>query len=125
MPGDLVEPSYDGPGVVALMPALLGAADAPWLPAPVHGARSVVVLVIDGLGWDALQGHAVAMPSLRDLEGGRGTTVAPSTTASALTSITTGLAPSQHGLVGFRMRYDGNVLNALSWQMGSRRPPDP
>ena len=69
--------------------------------------------------------HAAPLPHLRALEGGRITTVAPSTTASALTSITTGAAPSEHGLVGFRMRVDGDVLNALSWQASGRRTPDP
>jgi hypothetical protein len=125
MPVDPVVPSYDAPGLAALMPALLGAGDASWLPAPVDGARAVVVLVVDGLGWHALEEHPDALPCVRALEGGRVTTVAPSTTASALTSITTGMAPSQHGLVGFRMRVDGAVLNALSWQSDSRRPPDP
>jgi hypothetical protein len=120
-----VVPSYDGPGLVALVPALLGARDATWLPPIVGEARSVVLLVVDGLGWEALETHASLLPRLRTLTGGRVTTVAPSTTASALTSITTGLAPSEHGLVGFRIRLDDGVLNALSWQSDARRPPDP
>ncbi len=45
----------------------------------------------------------------------------PSTTAAALTSITTGLAPIQHGVLGFRIRVDGAVLNVLRWT-GRRRP---
>jgi hypothetical protein len=53
------------------------------------------------------------------------TTVAPATTAAALTSLATGTAPSEHGLIGYRIRVDGNVLNALSWQTDARRPPDP
>ncbi|MEZ5167169.1 MAG: alkaline phosphatase family protein [Acidimicrobiales bacterium] len=43
---------------------------------------------------------------------GRITTVAPSTTATALTSITTGLAPGEHGVVGYRIDVDGEILNA-------------
>lgn len=125
MPELLVPPRYDGPGVASIVPALLGAIDATWLPGPVQDAKSVVVLVIDGLGFDALDSHADALGQVRALEGSRVTTVVPSTTASALTSITTGLAPSEHGLVGYRMRVDGAVLNALSWQSGARTPPDP
>ena len=49
------------------------------------------------------------------------TTVAPSTTATALTSITTGLAPSEHGVLGYRIYLHGDVLNVLRWFHGARR----
>jgi hypothetical protein len=120
-----VAPVYDGPGLASLFPALLGASDAGWLPAAVHDARSVVVLVLDGLGSQALGAHAAVMPRVSALEGCPVTTVAPSTTAAALTSITTGLAPAEHGIVGFRMLVDGSVLNVLSWTTEGRRAPDP
>lgn len=121
-----VVPVYDGPGIASIVPALLGATDDEWLPAPAREARSVVVLVVDGLGWDAIQTHPDTLARIRALEGDKVTSVAPSTTAAALTSISTGLAPSQHGLVGFRMRVDGDVLNVLSWQReGNKRPPEP
>jgi predicted AlkP superfamily pyrophosphatase or phosphodiesterase len=41
--------------------------------------------------------------------------VAPSTTATALTSITTGLPPGEHGVMGYRMAVHGEVLNVLRW----------
>jgi hypothetical protein len=92
----------------------------------VQDADAVVLLVLDGLGWHAVEAHRSLLPELSRLEGGPITTIAPSTTASALTSLATGLAPSQHGLVGFRMRVDHEVLNILRWQTtGSRRAPDP
>jgi len=125
MPGDPIVPVYDGPGVASLVPALLGVGEGAWLPAPVRGARSVVLLVVDGLGWEALETHPGVLERVRGLDGAPVTTVAPSTTAAALTSITTGLAPSVHGLIGFRVRVDDGVLNALSWQSDNRRPPDP
>ena len=68
--------------------------------------------------------HPGDLPVIAGLDGGSITTVAPSTTASALTSIATGLAPSQHGLVGFRMRVDRTVLNVLRWPNG-KGAPDP
>ena len=43
------------------------------------------------------------------------TTVAPSTTATALTSISTGLAPGEHGVIGYRMAVDNEVFNVLRW----------
>jgi hypothetical protein len=118
---------YDGPGIASLIPALLGAKDASWLPTPVRGASTVVVLVLDGLGWDALGQHPDKLSTIAGLEGSSVTSVVPSTTAAALTSITTGLAPSEHGLVGFRMRVEGGVMNVLSWhgEGKSKHAPDP
>ena len=135
-PGDVeaVRPCYDGPGVSSIVPTLLGAgafgaasadAGSEWLPEPVRGASTVVLLVLDGLGWDAVEAHRHRLPTLAALEGGPIPTVVPSTTAAALTSITTGVAPSEHGLIGYRVRVDGGVLNALSWQTDGRRGPDP
>ncbi len=111
--------------VAAIVPALLGVEDASWLPHPVHGSRSVVLLVVDGLGWRAFDDVPDALTALRDFDGFAITTVLPATTASALTSITTGTAPGTHGLLGFRMRYDDVVLNNLRWQTEPRRSPTP
>ena len=123
---DAVRPDYAGAAVTGLVPALVGDQPAPWMPPGVADADSVVLLVLDGLGWQAVEAHRSLLPELAGLDGGPITTVAPSTTASALTSIATGLAPSQHGLVGFRMRVDHSVLNILRWQTsGNRRAPDP
>jgi hypothetical protein len=116
---------YDGPGLASLVPALLGTRDATWLPGPVVGARTVVLLVVDGLGWDQIVVRGAALSALSACDGAAITSVAPSTTAAALTSITTGVAPSQHGLIGYRVRVDGTVLNALSWRNEDRTPPDP
>jgi hypothetical protein len=120
-----VLPVYDGPGLASLVPALLGGRDAPWLPATVTGARSVVLLVLDGLGWDQITARGARLPAIAALEGSAITSVVPSTTAAALTSITTGVAPSQHGLIGYRVRVDGTVLNALTWHTDGRPAPDP
>ena len=95
------------------------------MPATVTGARSVVLLVIDGLGWDQITARGARLPAIGALEGSAITSVVPSTTAAALTSITTGVAPSQHGLIGYRVRVDGTVLNALSWHTDGRPAPDP
>lgn len=120
-----VHPSYDAGGLVGVVPALLGVHPRGHLPAPVQGAASVVLLVLDGLGWNVLAERPADVPTLAAMEGGPITTVVPSTTASALTSLTTGLAPSRHGVVGFRVRVDGTVLNILSWHAAGGPAPDP
>lgn len=122
---DAVLPALDGASVAGLIPALLGARDASWLPAPVAGAEHVVLLVLDGLGWNAVGEHRARMPTIAAMEGGPITTVVPSTTSTALTSITTGLAPAQHGVIGYRMRVGSAVLNVLRWSTTGGRPPDP
>jgi Type I phosphodiesterase / nucleotide pyrophosphatase len=112
-----VVPDYQGACVNNVVPALLGQLDATpaWLPAPAVDCDQVVLLVLDGLGWDQLQERTHVAPTMAGMDGGSICTVAPSTTASALTSISTGLAPGQHGVVGYRMVVDGSVLNVLRW----------
>jgi len=121
-----VRPALDGASVAGLVPALLGARDDSWLPEPARAADAVVLLVLDGLGWNALREHAAEMPELTAMAGGPITTVVPATTASALTSIATGLAPAQHGILGYRMLVGNDVLNVLRWSVpNNARPPDP
>jgi hypothetical protein len=117
MTPELLLPSYDGACITNVVPALLQPEPhAPeWLPAVAHDAERVVLLVIDGLGWNQLTERTALAPVIAGMDGGPITTVAPSTTATALTSITTGLPPGQHGVVGYRIAVDGEVLNVLRW----------
>ncbi len=111
-------PDYSGANVRAIVPTLLApnrGAGRDWMPGPVREAGQVVILVLDGLGWEQFVEYKAHMPVLATFEGGPITTVAPSTTATALTSITTGLTPGEHGLVGYRMDVGGEVLNVLRW----------
>ena len=114
-----VVPDYGGSCVDAIVPSLLApSAEArAWMPEPVRGAGQVVLLVLDGLGWEQLAERAALAPVLSGMQGGPITSVAPTTTATALSSITTGLPPAQHGVVGYRMRVaERDVLNVLRWQ---------
>jgi Type I phosphodiesterase / nucleotide pyrophosphatase len=110
-------PDYGGACVTNVMPALLGHPDdAPrWIPGVAVAARQVVLFVLDGMGWEQLAARRPLAPTLSAMEGGPITTVAPSTTSTALTSITTGLPPGEHGIVGYRMAVHGEVLNVLRW----------
>jgi hypothetical protein len=121
---DPVKPEYSGANVVNVVPALLGLRSDEWLPAPARDAATVVLLVLDGLGWDVASSGR--MPVVGSMTGGPVTTVVPSTTAAALTSITTGVTPSRHGLTGYRIRFDDTVLNVIRWQRADgRRGPEP
>jgi len=97
------------------------------MPAAVEHADQVVLLVLDGLGWEQMQDHRALLPTLVEMSGQAITTVAPTTTATALSSITTGLTPAEHGLLGYRMLLGGEVLNVLRWHAagGDRRRAKP
>ena len=66
-----------------------------WMPSLVDGAERVVLLLIDGLGWNQLTARPQIAPVISSMVGGPITSVAPSTTATALTSLTTGLTPGE------------------------------
>jgi len=110
-----VIPDYGGASTVSVIPALTWGTPSAAIPEHVARAESVVVLVIDSLGWVQLQDYAKHAPTLMALDGGPVTTVAPSTTAAALTSISTGVPPGEHGIVGYRFPIGGAVMNALRW----------
>ena len=86
-------------GVVAQsMAALDGRSD--WFPP----ATSAIVFVLDGLGAHNLAaggGHARFLTQSMSKKDAA-LTVFPSTTASALTSLLTGVLPGRHGIVGYR-----------------------
>lgn len=127
--GDLARPGvpdYTGPWVGAVMPALLGDRDGDLLPAPARAARQAVLLVLDGFGWAELVRHRERLPQLAGMAGGPVPSVVPSTTAAGLTSIATGRPPAEHGIVGYRIRVGGEVLNVLAWRTaGGRDAPEP
>ncbi|MDQ3574040.1 MAG: alkaline phosphatase family protein [Actinomycetota bacterium] len=113
-----VLPDYGGACLTSVVPALFDRDSTPpaWLPQPVGAARQVVLLVLDGLGWDQLRQRPHLAPTLNAMVGGPITSVAPTTTATALTSLTTGLAPAFHGVVGYRVQVArGEVMNVLRW----------
>lgn len=104
----------------------------------IEGARNVVFLLVDGLGYNYLAdvGRGGA---LHDHLAGKLTSVFPSTTASAITTSFTGASPAEHGLVGwhgwfpeadvvaaalpFRRRGDEVPLTQLGIAPASLLPP--
>ena len=96
-------------GVVPQLVAALSGTSAWFAP-----ARSAIVFTVDGLGahnLSARRGHArflAANRSKKDVA----RTVFPSTTATALTSLLTGVDAGEHGVVGYRARVPGTDVIA-------------
>ncbi|MFQ6117360.1 MAG: alkaline phosphatase family protein [Candidatus Bipolaricaulia bacterium] len=72
------------------------------------GVRRVVLLVIDALGWEQLRplledGSSVFSRLANEGRLCQITSVFPSTTTAALSTLATGLAPAEHGMLGFRL----------------------
>ncbi|MBU6240910.1 MAG: alkaline phosphatase family protein [Acidobacteria bacterium] len=119
-----VLPRYGNGSLVDVMPWVLrgalgpaGAAiDVPdWMVPHDTTVERRVVLLIDGLGWNQLRERASLAPTLSALAGSVITSVAPTTTATALTSLSTGTCPGEHGIVGYRMDMGSSVMNTLRW----------
>jgi len=69
----------------------------------------VVHIVIDGLGYDYLAEYGRNSFLFAHLAG-KMTSVFPTTTAAALTSITSGMAPGEHGITGWYMNLEGRKM---------------
>ncbi|SDB84086.1 Predicted pyrophosphatase or phosphodiesterase, AlkP superfamily [Raineyella antarctica] len=125
--GQLTVPRYGHGTLADLLPAIgsrlgLGGEDLVGLPP----AQRWVVVLIDGLGALQLADHADHAPYLASLLRGEGehapfdgfTAAVPSTTATSLTTLGTGLAPGQHGIIGYSCRNprSGQFLNMLTWE---------
>ena len=81
--------------------------------------RKVCLLVVDGLGWELLRDHPAAAPFLNELAMNAQPLAAgfPATTVTSLTSLGTGSAPGQHGVLGYQVAIPGEhkLLNGLRW----------
>lgn len=77
----------------------------------------MVLFLVDALGYAWLREHGRGSYLLERLEGSV-TSVFPSSTATAITAFSTGLAASQHGLLGWNMWSPeiGGVVRILPWQ---------
>ncbi|RPJ45289.1 MAG: hypothetical protein EHM21_09505, partial [Chloroflexi bacterium] len=118
-----IDPFYDGYSLVNLPASICH-----WLGAPAFGGpplgveildlyqqsfQHVILLVVDGMGLNTLEEalrHSANDPNLaiwgemaEDGALAPLTSIAPSTTAAALTSFWTGRTPAEHGVVGFEV----------------------
>ncbi|OEV04708.1 alkaline phosphatase family protein [Streptomyces oceani] len=120
-------PRYGVAALADLLPAIASAQGVPGLTTglTLEPADRACVFLVDGLGWEALSAHPEEAPFLGSLLGdaqgatGRPLTCGfPSTTATSLASVGTGLPPGEHGLLGYAVRNPdtGELMNQLRWQ---------
>ncbi|MFF2652740.1 alkaline phosphatase family protein [Streptomyces sp. NPDC058045] len=120
-------PAYGSGSLADLLPTLAAGLGVPGFEARITElapADRVCVFLVDGLGWEQLRAHPEEAPFLTSLlpgsRGGTGrplTTGYPSTTATSLASVGTGLPPGEHGLPGYTVRnpQSGELMNQLRW----------
>lgn len=121
--GAFLQPAYGDRSLGDVVPAVAAALglDVEGRPTGLElpEASAYVVFLVDGLGARLLERYSHAAPFLASLlvDQQPGTAGVPSTTATSLTSLGTGLPPGAHGLVGFTSRVPGTgkLLNALLW----------
>jgi len=119
---EFVAPDYSG-ATIANIPAtvasLLGAEFSGLPPLstslwkPLDGqVKRIVLLLLDSFGWYLLKQYESELEWLLSRADVRGkiTSVFPSTTVAALSSLWTGYAPGQHGLVGLRLFFPGYAV---------------
>ncbi|MFB8139101.1 alkaline phosphatase family protein [Streptomyces parvus] len=121
-------PEYGSGSLADLLPTLAAGLEVPGFTAAIPElapARRNCVFLIDGLGWEQIKAHPDEAPFLHSLlptsRGGTGrplTAGFPSTTATSLASVGTGLPPGEHGLPGYTARnpQTGELMNQLRWK---------
>lgn len=124
----------DPPDTLGLMAAIElaaggpGAGTAPLAALPVAalaGTRSLVLLIIDGLGSEYLAHASPAGPLSNNLLGDL-QSVCPATTAAAVTTFFTGRSPASHGLLGWFTPFEARdevVLPLLAQARNGRSLP--
>ncbi|RMH74255.1 MAG: hypothetical protein D6675_00040 [Gemmatimonadetes bacterium] len=83
---------------------------------PLRESKTVLILLLDGVGYDYLTTHGKNSVLYRHLRG-KMTSVFPSTTAAAMTAYFTGVPPQQHGITGWfvHLKELGMVSTVLRW----------
>lgn len=125
-PPGVTLPDYRAGSIVNLMASIreaLGGPPGPYPalaalpPAALQERRNIVLVVIDGLGERFLRRAGPRTALATHLRGSM-TSVFPSTTATAVTAFLTGVAPQQHGLVGWftYLREVGSLVAVLPFR---------
>lgn len=131
-PEGLSVPAYGKGSLAELLPSIMaglgvaGFDDVLGLTPALTDVRHIVLLLIDGLGKHNLAENPDAAPVLTSLASPVGALQAasPSTTPVSLASLSTGVPPGEHGIVGFTVAIPGTdrLLTHIDWRTDP--PPD-
>lgn len=79
--------------------------------------RRACVLLVDGMGWNAIRAHQDLAPTLAAMSGRAITTGFPATTATSVTTVGSGVPPGLHGVVGYQVAIPGTgrLMHSLRW----------
>lgn len=117
-----VLPRYGGGSLADLMPSIEAGLAGRDAPLPVPASSRYVILLVDGLGQQILADHAAHAEWMGEALAASATLTCgvPSTTATSLSSIGTGLPPAEHGIVGYTfLDPDADrIMNSLTWEGG-------
>lgn len=105
----MIKPNYESGSIVNLMSSIKNALGGKSV-YPLLGGfdfcgvdnKNIVLIVIDGMGYEYLKKYGKESFIYENLKG-KITSVFPATTASAMTTFQTGVAPQQHALTGWFM----------------------
>lgn len=105
----MYKPNYQNGSIVNLMSSIKRALGGKSKYKPLElfdfsniSKKNIVLIIIDGLGYNYLTKYGKDSFLYKNLKG-KITSVFPATTASAMTTFSTGLAPQQHALTGWFM----------------------
>lgn len=129
---EAVLPAYDGLSILNVPSSLcmwmgISPLQHPGLRLPAldelaQSTQQILLLLIDGLGWDSYRDWEADVPEILDTAHDEVilaplTSVVPSTTSSALTTLWTGSSPAEHGLVGYELflKEVGMVTNMITF----------
>ena len=138
IPDEFIQPNYSD-GSIANIPATTAALfDVPfeglpplpeafWYPLA-GGVKRVITLIIDGFGWNLLNKERPFLNPLlqRAIVADQLTSIFPSTTVAALSSLWTGVAPALHSMVGLSLFFEeyGTIGQMLAFTPTFGRYPD-
>jgi hypothetical protein len=123
-----VTPRYGDGALADLVPSVLGvlgvAGESDRIGLGLDGVRRVAILLIDGMGADLVAARRDVAPFLRSLPDRMLTAGFPSTTATSLASLGTGVPPGEHGIVGYLLAVPDHerLMNPLKWQLMGEGP---
>jgi hypothetical protein len=124
VPGSICDVLPTATALLSVAHAVPDATDTLGITGWVGDVRRVGVVLVDGMGWHLLPQLAADAPLLASvLAGDAGrldelVCTFPSTTPTSLVSLATGVAPGEHGILGFTVKQPrtDQVLNHIWWR---------